>query len=394
MTLTTSLTNLLVIKEVVINNYLSAVPKKDDDWNDLLGFLPNEWEEKCSELGALIRTRKFPNANTLLRTLLIHLLDGCSLRETSVYSKLSGLVDVSDVAILKRLHSSGEWFQWLCTSLCKRWLPHQTLNETLLKNNQIVLLDATHVSEPGSTGTDWRIHYSFCLNTLGCLSVEVTDSSIGESFKYYPLTKGAIYIGDRGYYHLSGIEHVVTNEADVIVRMNSQARNFSKEESDKPFNILDALRTIKASRIGDWKVTYKGKTGLITGRICAIRKNKYAREKSIKKVRDTFARKQMKVSKSSLLAAEYVFVFTTLPTDSITAKEVLELYRGRWQIELVFKRLKSIIGLGHLPKQDPVGAKAWLQGKLFCAFLIESLIQVAEHFSPWGYEWKAEKEMA
>ena len=74
------------------------------------------------------------------------------------------------------------------------------------------------------------------------------------------------------------------------------------------------------------------------------------------------------------------FVFTTLPEKLVKPSVVLEIYRGRWQIELVFKRLKSIIGLGHLPKQDPVGAKAWIHGKLFAAFLIEALISAGERF--------------
>ena len=53
--------------------------------------------------------------------------------------------------------------------------------------------------------------------------------------------------------------------------------------------------------------------------------------------------------------------------------------------ELAFKRLKSLLQLGHLKKTDPQGAKAWLQGKLLIASLIETLIAVGERFSPWGY---------
>ncbi|WP_325344740.1 transposase [Xylophilus sp.] len=64
---------------------------------------------------------------------------------------------------------------------------------------------------------------------------------------------------------------------------------------------------------------------------------------------------------------------------------MLELYRHRWQIELAFKRLKSLLQLGHLKKSDPQGAKAWLQGKVFVSLLIESLLVVGERFSPWGY---------
>lgn len=73
-------------------------------------------------------------------------------------------------------------------------------------------------------------------------------------------------------------------------------------------------------------------------------------------------------------------VVTTL--DGLEAQGVLALYRHRWQVELAFKRMKSLLGLSHLRKKNPEGAKAWLQGKLLVACLIERLIAVGEHFSP------------
>jgi IS4 transposase len=78
-----------------------------------------------------------------------------------------------------------------------------------------------------------------------------------------------------------------------------------------------------------------------------------------------------------------LFVFTTLGS-AYTATQILEMYRMRWQIELVFKRLKSLLGLGHLKKHDEQAARAWLQGKLLVACMIEKLLAMAEHISPLG----------
>ncbi len=78
-----------------------------------------------------------------------------------------------------------------------------------------------------------------------------------------------------------------------------------------------------------------------------------------------------------------MIVLTTLMPP--TAEAIMEFYRRRWQVELAFKRLKSLLQLGHLKKVDKDGAKAWLQGKLLVACLIETLILTAERFSPWGY---------
>ncbi len=53
---------------------------RGENWEVLLSFLPGGWQKEARELGALVRCRKFVNAESLLRTLLIHLADGCSLR--------------------------------------------------------------------------------------------------------------------------------------------------------------------------------------------------------------------------------------------------------------------------------------------------------------------------
>ena len=82
----------------------------------------------------------------------------------------------------------------------------------------------------------------------------------------------------------------------------------------------------------------------------------------------------------------YVIVFTTFPEPPFSAEDVLEWYRLRWQVELVFKRFKSLAQLGHLPKYDDDSAKAWLYGKLFVALLVEKLIHHARAISPWGYD--------
>lgn len=80
--------------------------------------------------------------------------------------------------------------------------------------------------------------------------------------------------------------------------------------------------------------------------------------------------------------AKYVILFTTFPVPSLSAAGVLEWYRTRRQVELIFKRFKSVAQLGHLPKRDDESAKAWLCGKLFVALLVEKLIRHASTISP------------
>ncbi len=125
------------------------------------------------------------------------------------------------------------------------------------------------------------------------------------------------------------------------------------------------------------------------GRVCAVRKSDAAIDLAHRKLLRKASRKGTVPKPQSLEFAKYVIVFTTLPEAGFTPEEVLDWYRLRWQVELVFKRFKSAAQLGHLPKRDGESSRAWLYGKLFTALLAEKLIAHASAVSPWGYDLPA-----
>ncbi len=355
------------------------------DWPLLMRFLPDGWKEKARELGALRRSgRKFCSSEALLRTLLIHLALGCSLKETASRARLAGLADVSSVAVWKRLRESGEWLRWMSEAVMRQWVERRP--ENLLPGPyRIRLVDATSISEPGSTGSDWRIHYAVELGSLQCDSVEVTDVREGETFRRFPVSPGDLLLGDRIYANRGGIEHVVRHGGDVLVRMNLTNLPLEKE-SGKPFSLLRRLRTLRIGEVGEWPC-WIAPAGAerIAARVCAVKRDRTATQFACKKLLRRESRKGEKLRPETLESCAYVFVLTTVPAERISAASLLEIYRGRWQVELAFKRLKSILNLSHLPKQDPQGARAWLHGKILVAFLVEALIHAGNSFSPWGY---------
>lgn len=357
-----------------------------DDWEIVMRVLPVGWQDKARELGALRRCREFRDAATLLRVLLIHLADGCSLRETAVRAAEGRLVTVSDVALLKRLRVSGEWFRWMGEELIRRWVTPRPVQPLLDAGLRIRVVDGSTVSEPGATGSTWRLHYATRLPSLACEEVHVTEMAVGESLSRFAVAAGDLLIADRGFANRTGVRHVHRHGGAVIVRLNLTNLPLADAEG-RPFPLLRHLRTLRAARVGDWAASAaEEKKGLhpIAGRVCAIKKSKAAAQRARDKAERESRRQGHQVRPETLEAAGYIFVFTTLGAH-VPARAILEIYRGRWQVELAFKRLKSLLALGHLKKVDPQGAKAWLQGKLLVAILIESLIALAERFSPWGY---------
>lgn len=356
-----------------------------DDWEVLTRFLPKDWELKAQELGALVRKRKIQSAQTLLRVLLIYLADGKSLRATAAYAYEAKICDINDVALLHRLKASGSWLRWMCFELLKEF-HNQPFPQRFGKKFRIRLVDGSVVCEPGSTGTDWRIHYSLQLNNLVCDTFKITTPKTGESFKQFTVESGDLLIGDRCYCTRKGIKHVVGNGGNVLVRFHSTCLPLFTYRG-KSFSILEKLRSLKRCTQGDWNVWFRDPDNetLTKGRLCALRKSEGAIAVAKKKILQEASKKGRKVRPETLEFAEYVILFTTVSRHIYKKKEVLTLYRGRWQVELIFKRLKGIVGVGHLPKKDPESCTAWLYGKMLVALLVERLYREADFFSPWGY---------
>lgn len=261
-----------------------------------------------------------------------------------------------------------------------------SLPDCLPQKFRVRAVDGASITGPGHTGTDWRVHFSLQLSTLQCDSFTVTGPGAGEDFQRFHVESGDLLVADRGYCKRNGITHVLKQGGQVLARFHSSNLPLFTGNG-QPFLPLTHLSALKPGECGDWDVRFRSPQGnhLVKGRLCVIKKSREAIERTLKKLKRQASRKKKKLLPETLKYAEYVSVFTTVNRRSLKAQDVLELYRCRWQIELVFKRLKGIIGLGHLPKQNKESCAAWLHGKLFVALLIERLHREAEFFSPWGY---------
>jgi Transposase DDE domain len=276
----------------------------DREWAVIERLLPPDWRELSRERFAIRRERGITNPAVLLRLLLMHVGAGLSLRSTVARATQQRLAVMSAVALMKRLRSAEPWLAALTSRLFARTRFGARVGRGPGTQRVLRVVDATTVLEPGGTETDWRVHYSVRLKDLGCDYFQITRETAGETFKRFPVRRGDILMGDRGYGHREGVAHVVQKGGDVIVRLN------------------------------------------------------------------------------------------LVPGDELNANEILELYRLRWQIELVFKRLKSLLRLSELPKHTDSSSRAWLQGKLLVALLIERLTETAELFSPWGHDLHSPEPLA
>lgn len=363
----------------------------DEEWEFLTGFLPEDWREQARRTGALRRARGIENADRLLQLILMHTATGLSLRQTVVRAREQQIANISDVALLKRLRSSEAWLRLLTAHLTD--IQEVELLKELSAQRRIRVVDATTVQEQGGAGTDWRLHYTLCLPDLNCDFFELTDETGGETYRRIPVQPGDLLLGDRGYSNGAGVRAVVEASADVLVRWNSFSFPLQTED-ENPFNALKELNKLPKRGCREWKVCFQQAGQRYVGRLCAIRKGAVATARAQKKMRAQARKKQKQVNEEALKLAGFILVFTTVSSKVLSTKQALELYRVRWQIELRFKHLKSLLGLGCLPKYDEQSCRAWIQAKLLCGLLIERLMREAEFFFPWGYRLSSAEPLA
>jgi Transposase DDE domain len=328
------------------------------------------------ETKAFLRPREIKSAVDLLRIILAYCLGGVGLRSTSAWANSVGLADLSNVALLGRLRNSSEWMQRLVGTLLAVDLSRAA------HGRPIRLLDATTVNKAGRdhrrNGELWRIHAGFDLPSERFSFFEVTDEKGAEALDRVPVIPGEIRIADRGYCKPERLASVCAEGCDVIVRAGWKMVRWL-DVAGRPLNLIATLSAAETGVIDRPVKLWRHKRAApLAMRLVAIRKPAEAAEKSKQKVRREAAKERDTLAHETLVAAEWVILLTTLPVETYSATDIADLYRARWRIEMAFKRLKSLIGLGGPPGQDPQVAKTWILAHLLMILLLEPHTAVVE----------------
>jgi hypothetical protein len=349
--------------------------------------------ERINELayatGAFSRPRKIADPETLLRLLLMWTVGEQSLMDTAALAAEAGLVDdVSDAALIKRFHKCGDWLGAL--------LGHVLIdrNEELPGGLRVRLLDATVITRAGSAGTDHRVHLGIDLGSNRVDSVELTTVKGGETFDRFSVRAGEILVADAGYGQRAALARVDHAGAYFVVKFPWSNVPLETIEG-VPFDLFAWLRTLPEAAPGEVHVQFRAPDTkhLVRCRLVAIRKSEPAAQEARQKALRQRKKNGETIDLRTIEATSYTFLLTTLPVE-ISAESVLSLYRLRWQIEMKFKTLKSVIHLGRVPVRTDQGLRVHVLAKLLISLLIESLIFQGESFSPWGYPLTGSQRMA
>ncbi|MEA2803682.1 MAG: hypothetical protein QOE49_3777 [Rhodospirillaceae bacterium] len=361
----------------------------DGGWRQLLSRLGSteELEASAKASGALIRRREIKSAEDLLRLALAYGPCGMSLRGVAAWAQTIGLGELSDVAALNRLRGSAAWLQEIVGGLLARRLSGSSVAEGRI----IRLVDGTTISGPGSDRADWRLHYGYDPRLGRTVDCELTTARVGEHLRRVKVAAGDIWLGDRNYAKGDGLHHVVQGGADFVVRVSWNSLSL-RDARGQPFDMAKRLKRLGKTEHADWRAvahTPDGKT--VPLRLLVRRKPPEAIEREIKRITEKAARRGRtrrsgKPDPRSLIAAQFTILATSLVEP---AAQIFELYALRWQIEIAFKRLKSLLHIDQLEAKDPDLVRTWLLAHIIAALLIEDHADEALDSSPSALRYAA-----
>jgi len=349
-------------------------------WQTLVERLPQDLDASAQASGALRRRRAIRSASDLLRLAFAYAVCDWPLRLVGAWLATLGLAQMSDVAILKRLKHCQPWLGRLivqCLQQRSAWLAAP-------QRVRLRIVDATQVADAGHH--NWYVHACFDLGA-GCLAgVEVTDSHLGESLVRFPGQPDEIYLADRGYAHAQGLGGHLARGTWLVVRCHWQNLALQQEDGSA-LDVLGWLRSSESSSFdqpGERSVWLPTPAGRFCVRLVAAALPPEALARARQRVRERAQAKGRTPSQDNLMACGFSLVLTNLPADPWTAAQVLALYRLRWQVELLFKRYKSIFRLDQLRAHDPQLVQTYLLAKLLAALLVDQLLLTTRELVP---EW-------
>lgn len=340
-------------------------------FDDFLQELPADFRELAIEFKAFCRARKIKSPEQLLRVVMSYCGLDAVLRE--VAGDFTLLEErISDTAIHRRLQACGPWVKALLGRMMG-----EAAQPLLAGRLRFLIVDGTTVQSPGATGTEYRLHVTIDWVNLHWVQGVVTDEHVGEHLNHAPLQDGDVVVLDRGYNQVGMWIDQADRGVSLVVRYNPHGLNLYEVDGEEPIEVARTLREMTAPEFcRPVHVRDPRRKAWLDGYLHGRQLPPAQAAEARRRVRAAAKKKGRQPQPRTLALAAWVLIWTTLPPSVLPTATIMALYRVRWQVEWVIKRLKSILHIDQLrARKDSLLADLYLHGKLLYAWVVEKRLR-------------------
>lgn len=330
-------------------------------------------ESTAREFRALQRARKVKTGEALLRLALMYGPGGQSLQSAAGLAGDAGIAELSDKAVEGRLRKLGDWLAHILSVLLAE--ARGAATPAGAGDLELALVDGSVICAPGK-GATWRLHARDDPGQGRFADLTLTDARAGERVERTEIGAGKTIITDRGYARVRNFQAVLAEHSDFLTRIGWRSLRLL----DADGQALDLLAMLpEGEAVCEHAVWIKGiarRLRLILQRLPpdAAAQQRRKRARKANKAGNT-------LDPRTTQAAGYLMLLTSLPATT-PPDRAAALYRHRWQIEIGFKRLKTLGQIDALPSADPRLARTWLLAHLIAAVLADDLAMQIVGFPP------------
>lgn len=343
----------------------------DREWQEIIDLLPADVSQQAFLHHAFSRARGLRSPLDLLRGIFASVFSFGSFREVGSWARSTGLSSNGARSWAKRTRQASDWLLWMVQTLLVETAEEEPRPWLCDFTGTIHLVDATHLRSWNRNGESRRLHCSYDLLAKRLEQVVLTDQHVGEGLRHFQGQAGDVFIGDSAYCRRQAIMDQLDAGIDVLTRLHWSSTPLLQADGTTPFDLSAWLTQIESVGQGEAQVIMQVRKASRPMRLVAHRLSEAAAARAQRK-RKTQARKCGARSQPlTIQVADWLVVLTSLSQEHWSAQHVLALYRARWQIELLFKRIKQLVRLHRLRSENLQSNQAVLAAMLVGWILLE-----------------------